>query len=254
MTSQRRLATICLVFSLSWTAGAAVTHTVDGTLPNGGDCPLFGTWIPSTSTCVIDDAHVEAGNWLRILSATLHIVGVLTNDGAVDVTGNLVNITNQRIENLGSISIFPTGTVSDGGTFLHVGQLDNAGTLQNSADMIEHCESLTTGNPIEGQAPSAAQSLYLGATALDWCAIDGAQSYDVVSGDLDLLIANEGDYAVATTGCLGNDVASLSLPHNGDEWFLVRANGVPGADFDTQFASQAASRNDGIAASHQACP
>ena len=81
-----------------------------------------------------------------------------------------------------------------------------------------------------------------------------------MEGDLGLLLSSAGDFSLATTGCLGNNLTGAFLAHASEPqagegfWFLVRANGIPSADFDTVFSSQVASRNDEIAASPGACP
>ena len=310
-------------------ASMAVTHNIDGTLPDGGDCPLFGSWDALTLTCRIDNAQIESGQWLRIDFATVEVVGTLTNEGLLDnhgtlvvsgflnstndlvnswdgtmvnhgqffsqfmynfgrltneatgaiefelhlennapltnygfieIVGNFINIPERTIENLGSVVISSTGTVTNSGRLVHVGQIDNSGLLHNEAELIEHCESILVGNPIEGQSSTAAQSLYVGSVFLEWCPIEEAQGYDVVEGDLDLLRSSGGDFSVATTGCLGHDLAALSLEHPSEPqsgrglWFLVRANGVVSADFDTVFSSQVGSRSDEIEASTGACP
>jgi len=307
----------------------AVTHNIDGTLPDGGDCPLFGSWDAATQTCRIDNALIESGQWLRIDFATVEVAGTLTNEGlldnhgtlvvsgflnstndmvnswdgtmfnrgeffshfmynfgrltneaagtiefelhlennapltnhgSIDIVGNFINIPERTIENFGGIAIGPTGTVTNSGRLVHAGTIDNAGTLHNEAQLIEHCESDLVGNPVEGLSSTAAQSLYVGSTSLEWCPVEEANGYDVVEGDLGMLHSSGGDFALATTGCLGNDLATLTLEHGSQppsaqgRWFLVRANGVVSAEFDTVFSSQVGSRTDEIAASAGGCP
>ena len=76
---------------LACTSNLAVTHVIDGTLPDGGDCPLFGEWNAAAQSCRVTDATVQEGDILRILSATLEIDGTLTNEGMVNSSGLIVN-------------------------------------------------------------------------------------------------------------------------------------------------------------------
>jgi hypothetical protein len=329
MTYIRRSVVTWIGIALVSGTSMAVTHNIDGTLPDGGDCSSFGVWNDSTHTCRIENAQIEAGQWLRIDFATVEVVGTLTNEGLLDnhgtlivdgfldstndlvnswdgtlvnrgeffshfmynfggltnqatgtiefelhlennapltnhgsieIVGNFINIPERTIENFGSVVIAPTGTVTNSGRFVHAGYLDNSGVLLNEAELIAHCESILVGNPIEGQGSTAAQSLSVGKVSLEWCPIDGAQGYDVVEGDLELLRSTGGDFSVATTGCTGNDLAVLSLeptsepPSGQGVWFLVRANGVASADFDTVFSSQVGSRTGEIEAAAVTCP
>ena len=82
MTIVCRLSIALIVTVLAWSASVAVTHNIDGTLPDGGDCPLFGDWDAATHTCRIDNALIESQQWLRIDFATVEVVGTLIRDGS----------------------------------------------------------------------------------------------------------------------------------------------------------------------------
>ena len=329
MTSLRRVGFGLLAILIANSLSVAVTHRIDGTLPDGGDCPAFGSWNAVTNTCRIESALLHTQEWLLIVSATVEVAGILTNEGLLEnrgtlvvsgflnstndlvnswdgtmvnrgnffshfmynfgqftnettgtvefelhlennapmtnhgylyLVGNYINIPQRTLTNLGTLDIAPTGVLTNSGRLVHAGELNNLGTLQNDAELIEHCDSLFSGNPIEGQGSTGAQSLSVGKTSLEWCAIDGALGYDVVEGDLGLLRSSGGDFSVATTGCLGNDLPGLSLSHvsaprSGQGlFFLVRFNGVASPGFDSVFDSQIGSRNAEIAASPSSCP
>ena len=50
-----RLIVPLIAVVLAWSAAGAVTHTIDGTLPDGGDCPLFGDWDAAEHACRIEN-------------------------------------------------------------------------------------------------------------------------------------------------------------------------------------------------------
>jgi hypothetical protein len=97
---------------------------------------------------------------------------------------------------------------------------------------------------------------------------DAVAGYDIVRGDLRLLRESNGNFAVATARCAGDDVGPASVddadvPASGEGfWYLVRwdqTSGFPqyGAQSynggTTQRAHQVAHRDPGIAASTHDC-
>ncbi|MCP3981792.1 MAG: hypothetical protein GY716_21020 [bacterium] len=329
MTLRSRLGPALIAIFLAGCVAQAATHRIDGTLPDGGDCPAFGTWNAATSTCRIDDAIVQEQEWLLIDAATVDVVGTLTNEGLlenrglllihgfvdstsdlvnnwdgttinrgeffshfmynfggltnessgsiefelhlennapminhghIDLGGNYFNIPGRLFANFGSLDISPTGNLVNSGTMIHTGRIENLGALQNDAELIEHCDSVLSGNAVSGLATTPAQSMRVTIDTLEWCSIDGASGYDVVRGDLQTLRSSAGDFAPATTDCLADGVGGTSIvqpaPPEPDRvwWFLVRANDVTGAGFDTVFDSQVGEREAGITASAGACP
>ncbi len=94
-----------------------------------------------------------------------------------------------------------------------------------------------------------------------WSALLEATGYDVVIGSLTALVGSSGNFAVATTGCLYDELVSTTAsdattPALGDRfWYLVRPVNCRGAgSFDTGSAGQLGSRDAEIAASEVACP
>jgi hypothetical protein len=97
--------------------------------------------------------------------------------------------------------------------------------------------------------------------SLAWDVVAAAQSYDVVRGGLASLLASEGDFSIATNGCIADDVAAGpvddgELPPSGDAlWYLVRAANCGGAgSYDEGGAGQAAPRDAEIELPASACP
>ena len=114
-------------------------------------------------------------------------------------------------------------------------------------------------------APSSVPSLLAtkteGTASLGWSAAESATGYDVVKGTLSVLRATAGDFAAATSECLGSGIAAGpvsddDLPASGDAlWYLVRPRNCAGAGtYDSNGPAQAAPRDAEIAASPAACP
>jgi hypothetical protein len=96
---------------------------------------------------------------------------------------------------------------------------------------------------------------------LVWDSVFDATRYDVVKGSLSLLAISHGNYAVATTGCLGNNIQATSVsdaetPNLADGfWYVMRPVNCRGAaSYDGPMPPQQASRDSGIAASGAGCP
>jgi hypothetical protein len=112
-----------------------------------------------------------------------------------------------------------------------------------------------SGSPVLTVSRSSTDAL------LSWTAPATTTGYDVVTGELSMLRSSDGDYTLATTTCLVDNLTSTSLiysatPSGGDgSWFLVRpANcGGPG-DYESGGSMQVGPRTDAIAASGNQCP
>jgi hypothetical protein len=96
-------------------------------------------------------------------------------------------------------------------------------------------------------------------TRLSWGAIPVATRYDVVQGSLSILRSTGGDFSVATTACLGDDVTSTTIdvtntPDGTAYWYLVRAESCGGNGSYDEGGSQTGSRDAEIATSGVACP
>ncbi len=92
---------------------------------------------------------------------------------------------------------------------------------------------------------------------LVWDDMIGADAFDVVRGDLELLRLGAGNYQAATGDCAGDATPGTSLfvddtPEDGAcIWYLIRGN--DGGSYDSASGSQAAPRDASIAASGNDC-
>ncbi len=307
----------------------AVTLEIDPELPQGGDCPVLGSWDAERTACVVTDYFIPDGDIVRVLGGTFEVAGTLTNNGRlenrgillingflnsindvvsfsdghtinrgryfshfmyafgpltnepggtiefeffvensgpmlnfghIDLTGIYINIPFNRFENHGSLTIHPGGRLDSDALLLNAGTLDNQGELENGDVVIDQCTGSISGNAFVGNPATPAATLTLGAATAEWCAVDGAASYDLVHGSLGLLRSSGGDFAVATDGCVADDTTETSVtlgapPAAGQgQWFLMRSNGVGDPTFDSLAASQQAPRDAGILASGVSCP
>jgi len=114
-------------------------------------------------------------------------------------------------------------------------------------------------------APAGSPALTLGridtvTARLAWTPPFGTLAYDVVRGDLGLLQASSGDFAVATEGCLSaatlaTTVDDAATPQaDGGFWYLVRPRACDPGSYDSPGGSLIAPRDAGIAASGNDCP
>jgi hypothetical protein len=102
--------------------------------------------------------------------------------------------------------------------------------------------------------------LTLDRSTLTWTEAIGAYAYDVVRGDLDVLLASGGDFTASVRRCLGEEVPPATLP-SADQpalgrgfWYLIR--GVSGAmnlTYDSGSPQQIAPRDASINASPRSC-
>ncbi|MEW5764884.1 MAG: hypothetical protein ACOYXN_10295 [Acidobacteriota bacterium] len=94
--------------------------------------------------------------------------------------------------------------------------------------------------------------------ALSWDRAPGVSAYDVVKGDLGLLLSSGGDFGSSLLACLENDspnaeAADGETPEvGGGFYYLVR--GTPGGTYDSGCPGQDAPRDAEVAASPAACP
>lgn len=98
--------------------------------------------------------------------------------------------------------------------------------------------------------------------ALGWEPLQGAEVYDVVRGDLDLLRAAEGDFSLAGVDCLENNSSDtvsldLDLPLPGaGRFYLVRGSTLACrfGTYDSGGPAQSAPRDDGLSTAPDTCP
>jgi hypothetical protein len=98
-------------------------------------------------------------------------------------------------------------------------------------------------------------------TVISWEPLAGVAQYDLVRGGLAALRASGGDFSVATTDCLGNNVTGTAIqfsdePPLGDgSWYLMRGASCGGAGtYNSGGPGQLTNRDPGIAAAPAACP
>jgi hypothetical protein len=123
---------------------ASSTITIDGVLPDGGDCASVGVWNAGSTTCDVVDLSLSRGDVLTIASGRLWIHGMLHSRGA-------------RIENSDRLRItelYNTGTVRNHAgalleTWWEAGaaqpQLENHGTIVNEGDFSHWDGALYNG-------------------------------------------------------------------------------------------------------------
>ncbi len=103
---------------------------------------------------------------------------------------------------------------------------------------------------------SAIPWLTVGVDQLSWTPVPGSMGYDVIRGDLEILLLT-GDFSQAVDDCLADDRNDTSLPYTDNpppgqaDFFLVRD--VCTGTFDVT-AGQPQSRDDQINASALSCP
>ena len=133
------------------------------------------------------------------------------------------------------------------------------GIIQGCLDRPSHGSSVLRAVCI---APLAHGDQDRDGTELHWTAIDHADYYDVVKGDLLQLIDSHGDFTTVTDDCPANDHAGTSfdypdVPASGEGyWMLVRAEAIPGGctTYNAISESQAGDRDDEIRAAVENCP
>jgi hypothetical protein len=113
-------------------------------------------------------------------------------------------------------------------------------------------------------APSGGTNLTLSKTGdarLTWDPVTGATRYDIVSGPILFLRDTFGNFRLASTRCLGNDIGDTTttdaqIPPVGDGyWYLVRGVSCSGvATYDSGAPSQQGSRDSEINDANPSCP
>ena len=117
------------------------------------------------------------------------------------------------------------------------------------------------GDPPAGTPELTFTTTYNGEDRLEWTRPDDAFRFDLVRGDLILLIQTQGDFTQATTVCLADDTFQTEFevadePSVGEAfWYVVRGGNSDGdGTFDSLSASQVGSRDVEINFPSVACP
>ncbi len=116
-------------------------------------------------------------------------------------------------------------------------------------------------DPPAGTPELTFTTTYNGEDRLEWTRPDDAFRFDLVRGDLTLLIQTQGDFTQATTVCLADDTFQAEFEDadepsvGGGFWYVVRGDNYDGnGTYDSLSASQVGSRDAEINASAFACP
>jgi hypothetical protein len=109
--------------------------------------------------------------------------------------------------------------------------------------------------------PGEVKSLVVDPALLSWDSEPDATGYDIVQGDLELLLSSGGDFTASVTACLDDDRTITDIPISGELsagegfWFVVRGvNCAANGSYDTGSASQVGSRDSEIDVSPSSCP
>lgn len=147
------------------------------------------------------------------------------------------------------------GDCNDAAAGIHPGIAEVCGDgIDNDCDGIADDAGALAGTAAISLTGAAGETV-------SWTPITGANVYDLVRGNLAVLSSSHGDFALATSTCLGNDLlgtsqSDASIPASGQGfWYLVRGANCSGpGTFDEGSASQSGSRDAEIQASGHACP
>lgn len=125
-----------------------------------------------------------------------------------------------------------------------------AGTSWNLDDIVLRAKTAT-----------ARVTLNVEPGQLTWSQVPGAIAFDVIRGDLGVLLATGGDFSQSTETCVGNNVPGSTLtysevpPPDTGKWFLVRGVSLSGPmTWQTLAGPQTGLRDAEIAAAGASCP
>ncbi len=126
----------------------------------------------------------------------------------------------------------------------------------------DNCDGTIDNAAVPSARPTMTLARVQGDTQLSWNASAAATAYDVVSGDLQELRGQAGDYAALTqAACTSNDLAATTLsvgstppPVGGGRFYLVRPVNCGGAGTYDDSPGLRSSRDAGITAGGWACP
>ncbi len=226
-----------------------------------GDSSLTG-WIWS-----------ENAGWISLSCANTSSCGTSSYGVANNACGGLSG--RAWSENVGWIDFAPATCGGDPSCGVKIGPTtgifsgrawsENAGWITFSATSPVAYRVATSWRSTAPLPPSGSPTVTAGrnggSLVLSWTALAGATSYDVVQGALSTLRSSHGSFQSATQACSTNDTLATSITVSGTTgvgdgfWFIVRGANCGGAGtYNSGAASQAGSRDAGIAASGNGCP
>jgi N-acetylneuraminic acid mutarotase len=147
------------------------------------------------------------------------------------------------------------GDCNDGNGAVHPGALEICDGFDNDCDGLADNAVIPPGVPLlEVGNPGNDGSL-------TWSSVVAATHYDLVRGDLSILLGTRGDFSSATRACLADNLAGLTstsseVPVTGGAfWYVVRPVNCGGnGTYDSGDAAQAGLSDAGINASASSCP
>ncbi len=233
---------------------------------NGGLSTFYGTSqaSPHAAACAANLLQAFPGLEADILETTLESTGTVVNDPAtglqfprVDCLAALDALACRDDDEDG----FPISALCSGGLPEDCDD-GNSSRFPGNPEVCDGLDNDCDGSvPPHETAPDRVAGLAMGQLQVSWSPDPLALDYDVVLGDLGLLLTGAGDFVTATTLCLANDIEATSLSHGGDPdpgagyWLLVRPGNCAGAgSFESGGAFQSGARDPEIAAATAACP
>jgi hypothetical protein len=242
----------------SWQTGGTeiVTVPLDGPgQPAGDDAILLGDALVTHTT-------TENCLYFNGLQAGTYEVLMYTWMPSTPATQNRVHIDNNSTVTL--VGAAWTGGLTENLTFGRFFIDVSAGGTIGSHSGVPSGGNLAIGAALNGvqiRRLVPEPPLFVDGGQIVWLSSLGATSYDVVRGDLGILRSTGGDFSLATTECLANDLADTRFatadPPAADSgfWYLVRGVGPGGPmTWNSPGGHQAASRDPGIAAASATCP
>jgi N-acetylneuraminic acid mutarotase len=147
------------------------------------------------------------------------------------------------------------GDCNDGNAAVHPGATEICDGFDNDCDGLADNVASPDGIPFLGVGQPG------DAGTVEWSAVATATRYDLVRGDLSILLGTQGDFTSATRACVADDlggtttISSEAPPAGSAYWYLVRPVNCGGnGTYDADDPGQAGSSDTGINASASSCP
>lgn len=219
-------------------------------IPGARYDPTSDAWTPISTT----GAPLNRSGHSAVWTGSLMIVWGGTDDVAYFNTGGRYALGHSVDDDQDGFSECD-GDCNDGNAAVHPGAAEVCDGLDNDCDAVADNAPVPGGIPFLTVQPSGNETL------LSWSSLSQATGYDVVRGDLSILISSGGDFASATQACLADDLGGTSLSvtdapaTDGGFWYLVRPVNCGGhGSYDSGGPAQVRPRDGGINSSTSSCP